>query len=198
MTAIDSNERGGRAIVPLAPAEELRRAAAKLRETPDREYGEQLANWLEHAGDNMSDEDAHEVIRDRPDGTTYREVLIDGDCHLGLPSEWTAALQLARAINAVADPVPEPVVSDDARKILEGLNQRLIGLGDPEAGIDWAIRQPEVGATEGPNAEGEFLVELYDGTSIELDAAEKRWVVTVSDDESTDSPVGQLSGEVSL
>lgn len=102
VTTIDNNDAGGRATVPLAPAEELRRAAAKLRATPDSGYSAQLANWLQVAGDNMSDEGAYEAPFCRADGGTFTEVFIDGDCHVGLSSEWTAALGLARAINAAA------------------------------------------------------------------------------------------------
>ena len=80
------------------------------------------------------------------------------------------------------EPTPEPVLSDNAGKILDGLNWRLDDRRDPVLGVNWAIQQPEVAATDGPNVEGEFLVELYDGTVLEFDAKTKQWGVTVCDD----------------
>lgn len=113
--------------------------------------------------------------------------------------EWTAALETARKINAVdvasVEAAVEPVVSEVAREILNVLNGDRVGPNPAEA-VDWAMRQPEVAGADGPNAEGEYQVEVLDGSVIQWIPAENRWVVTVSDDESTDSPVGQLSGEV--
>lgn len=182
--------------------EELRQAAAKLRNVPACPDpatcggcvdAEAIANWMEHVADNMDDENAYEETRPRADGTTYTVVVIDGDCHLGLSEEWTAALENARKINAVdmstigdGEQVAEPVVTEAAKSILDVLN----GFGpDPVGAVDWAIRLPEVASADGPNAEGEYQVELLDFSVIQWIPGENRWAVAVSDD--TESEVSR-------
>lgn len=48
--------------------------------------------------------------------------------------------------------------------------------------VAWAHEQPDVVEALGPNADGEAVVELDDGTTIEWDTASKSWGVTVSDE----------------
>lgn len=187
---------------PVSVSEEVRQAAATLRKLPhcggercDRAagYRDELANWLDQTADNMQDEGAYEVIRDRPDGSTYREVHIDGDCHVGLSSEWTAALDTARRINA-ADTVkiievePQPRVSDErVQEILNALNS----FPDAEysnlaEAIDWACEQigpgSDIANAFGPDADGSAEVELADGRVLKWFPTPKSWAVTVSDD----------------
>jgi hypothetical protein len=78
-------------------AAELGRAAARIRDVAGA-----LAEWLEHTADNMSDERAYTVEKPRVDGTAYTVVELDGYSHTGVSSEWTAAYDLARAINGGA------------------------------------------------------------------------------------------------
>ncbi len=171
--------------------EELLAAARKLRGVPACPEphacggcvdSEELASWLDHTADNMQDEQAYEVELQRADGSPYKQVVVDGACHLGLTWEWTAALANARKINAVdlaEISAAEPVVSDAAKEILDVLS----GFGSDLAGaVDWVIRLPEVASADGPNAEGEYQVELLDGSVIEREATRAQWVVTVSDD----------------
>lgn len=181
---------------PVSVSEEVRQAAATLRKLPhcggercDRAagYRDELANWLDHTADNMQDEGAYEVIRDRPDGSTYREVHIDGDCHVGLSSEWTAALDTARRINA-ADTVkivevgPQTRVSDErVQEILDRLNCLSDTGRTLDLAVDWAKAQLDVAAACGPLL-GEANVQVADGAVIEWQPTAKLWAVTVSDD----------------
>jgi hypothetical protein len=190
--------------------EELRQAAQKLRSVPACPDpgacggcvdSEDIANWLEHTADNMSDEAAYEETRTREDGSTYTVVVIDGHSHLGLSSEWTAALETARRINAVdvsavaAGAAVEPVPQERVEKILAVLNGFVVhayqgsvpypvtveasdNLG---SAVAWAKSQPDIAAACGPLL-GEANVQLTDGTLMEWVPSERRWAVTVSDD----------------
>ncbi len=181
--------------------EELRAAASKIRSVPACQHpdtcggcvsSEEQADWLDHTADNMQDEQAREVTLHRADGSTYTEVQIDGVHHTGLTWEWTSALATARRINALdlaalAEPDPDavdPVISDAAQRVLNSLAWRLDDRRNPELGVAWALRQDtaEVASVEGPNAEGEWLVELHDGSLILWSPTAEQWVVTVSDD----------------
>ncbi len=82
----------------------------------------------------------------------------------------------------VEAPAVEPVITDAAQRILNGLAWRIDDRRNPEAGIDWAIHQAEVVETYGPNADGEAMVELVDGTHIDWIPTSRLWVVAVPDD----------------
>lgn len=124
------------------------------------------------------------TTRDHSDRAHNLTVVLHKGVRYVLAAE-PGAVTIGRSEPEIAGP-PEPVISEDARKILDGLN----GFASYRPGcdfmlaeaIDWAIRQPEVAGTDGPNAEGEYLVELLDFTCIEFDAKTRQWAVTVSDD----------------
>jgi hypothetical protein len=172
----------------MSISEELRQAAARLRATADNGYSEPLANWFDHTADNMLDERAYEVTFVRVDASSYTQVHIDGNSHTGLSSEWTAALELARRINAVnmskvAEASSEPVSDGRVKEILDRLNGMVVdqnNLNLDEA-VEWALWQPNVVTVYGPQ-DGEAEVEMADGKVLKWMAPARQWVVTVSED----------------
>lgn len=190
-------------------AEELRQAAKQLHAIPGCDFAEPLANWLEHTADNMADENAYEGTFDRADGSTYTQVVPAALCHVGLPYEWTAALETARRINQAEAPKREdrvdvektPLGLDDvggypvgrsagqvrvSAERVQGILHGLNSFPDREydnltEAIDWAKSQPDVAAAYGPLL-GEANLQLVDGTVIEWQSDRKCWDVAVSDE----------------
>lgn len=151
--------------------------------TSDETYMAQILNW----------QDVQIYLRAYEAEPSAPTPPLDADTVAGLeaiaaPAEQTLAVDYGQDVPEVDEvaetttAVAEPVISDDARTILDGLNARLDDRRDPVLGIDWAIRQPEVASADGPNVEGEYQVELADFTLIGWQPAERAWAVTVSDD----------------
>lgn len=154
-------------------------------------------SWLDAVGGRQADINSAR----RVDGTVLSWAIA-----WGWHGEWRVSVELTEAAAAeptmldadtvagleavAAEPTAEPVISDDARKILDALNGFADSLGpNVTEALDWAMRQPEVASTDGPNAEGEYQVELLDFSAIEWRPSENRWTVTVSDD--TESEVSR-------
>lgn len=114
--------------------------------------------------------------------------VVERPCQFGCIDGWASAQCPVHGVKAflagvlASPPPPAAAVSDERiQEILNHLNGFVACCEIPhlDAAVAWALKQPEVTSTGGPDDNG-AEVELVDGTAFEFGAA-KRWFVATKE-----------------